>query len=190
MSAAEIYVRTDIETDGPVAARHSMLSLGSAAYTADKQLVATFSANLEQVPGFSTDPQTMAWWATQPAAWTACRSNCETPSLVMARYVAWLGNLPGRPVFVAYPAAFDFPFVSWYLAQYVGKNPFGHAVIDIKSYAMAVLRKPYRQCGKQSMPAGWFDPVPHTHIALDDAIEQGLLFCNMLQENLRGKANT
>ena len=55
---------------------------------------------------------------------------------------------------------------------------------------MAVLRKPYRQCGKQSMPAGWFDPVPHTHIALDDAIEQGLLFCNMLQENLRGKANT
>jgi len=30
------------------------------------------------------------------------------------------------------------------------------------------------------MPAGWFDPVPHTHVALDDAIEQGRLFCNML----------
>jgi hypothetical protein len=25
--------------------------------------------------------------------------------------------------------------------------------------------------------------VPHTHVALDDAIEQGLLFCNMLAES-------
>jgi hypothetical protein len=25
---------------------------------------------------------------------------------------------------------------------------------------------------------------PHTHIALDEAIEQGALFCNMLADNL------
>ena len=48
---------------------------------------------------------------------------------------------------------------------------------------MALLRKPYRACGKQSMPPEWFDPVPHTHVALDDAIEQGQLFCNMLKAN-------
>ncbi|MNT89441.1 hypothetical protein D3C72_2301670 [compost metagenome] len=24
------------------------------------------------------------------------------------------------------------------------------------------------------------DPLPHTHVALDDALEQGALFCNML----------
>lgn len=34
------------------------------------------------------------------------------------------------------------------------------------------------------MPKHWFDPAPHTHQALDDAIEQGALFCTMLQENL------
>jgi hypothetical protein len=33
------------------------------------------------------------------------------------------------------------------------------------------------------MPRRWFDDVPHTHVALDDAIEQGTLFCNMLAEN-------
>jgi len=33
------------------------------------------------------------------------------------------------------------------------------------------------------MPSEWFDPVPHTHVALDDAIEQGQLFCNMLSAN-------
>ena len=47
----EIYVSTDIEADGPIPGPHSMLSIASAAYTAEKQLVATFSANLETLPG-------------------------------------------------------------------------------------------------------------------------------------------
>lgn len=179
----EIYVSTDVETDGPVAGKHSMLSLGSAAYTAGKQLISTFSANLETVPGLCVDQATAAWWATQPAAWAACRANPEAPAAAMQRYLAWLKALPGQPVFVAYPAAFDFPFVYWYLTQYAGENPFGYSVIDIKTYAMAMLGRPYRACGRQAMPAAWFDPLEHTHVALDDALEQGSLFCNMLAAN-------
>jgi hypothetical protein len=30
------------------------------------------------------------------------------------------------------------------------------------------------------MPKDWFDPLPHTHVAMDDAKEQGALFCNIL----------
>jgi len=180
----EIYVSTDVETDGPVAGRHSMLSIGSAAYTADKQLLGTFSANLEILPGALPDPKTSAWWKTQPEAWTACRQNPETPQAAMQRYLAWIKSLAGKPVFVAYPSVFDFSFVYWYLMEFTGENPFGYSAIDIKTYAMALLRNTYRASGKQSMPAAWFDPVPHTHVALDDAIEQGLLFCNMLKFNL------
>ncbi len=180
----EIYVSTDIETDGPIPGRHSILSIGSAAYAADKTLLATFSGNLETGSGLVADERTAQWWATQPEAWAACRRNTESPDAVMRRYVAWLKALPGRPVFVAYPAAFDFPFVLWYLERYAEENPFGYAVIDIKTYAMAVLRQPYRACGKQAMPADWFDQAPHTHVALDDALEQGALFCNMLAANL------
>ena len=69
----DIYVSTDIETDGPVAGKHSMLSIGSAAYLADKELLGTFSANLETLPASVPDPKTAAWWATQPEAWSACR---------------------------------------------------------------------------------------------------------------------
>jgi hypothetical protein len=29
----------------------------------------------------------------------------------------WLKGLPGRPVFAAYPVAFDFMFVYWYLIR-------------------------------------------------------------------------
>jgi hypothetical protein len=35
------------------------------------------------------------------------------------------------------------------------------------------------------MPARWFDDLPHTHRALDDAVEQGALFCNILAERSR-----
>jgi hypothetical protein len=35
---------------------------------------------------------------------------------------------------------------------------------------------------KRNMPRNWFDKVPHTHVALDDAKGQGVLFCNMLSE--------
>jgi hypothetical protein len=47
----EIYISTDVETDGPIPGPHSMLSFASAAYTEDKQLVSTFSANLEALEG-------------------------------------------------------------------------------------------------------------------------------------------
>ena len=102
----------------------------------------------------------------------------------MPRYLAWLKALPGKPVFVAYPAVFDFSFVYWYLTQYAGEDPFGYSAIDIKPYAMAMRCKPYRACGKQSTPPEWFDSVVHTLVALDDAIEQDSLFCNRLCANL------
>ncbi len=184
----EIYVSTDVETDGPVAGVHSMLSLGSAAFTADKRLLGTFSANLATLPDCRPDPVTTAWWATQPEAWAACRQHPEAPVEAMTRYLAWLKGLPGRPVFVAYPSAFDFPFVYYYLMRFTGENPFGFSAIDIKTYAMAMLRRPYRGSGKHAMPDRWFDPAPHTHVALDDALEQGWLFCNMLADNLTRRA--
>lgn len=179
----ELYVSTDVETDGPIPGPHSMLSLGSAVYLADKTLLATFSANLETLEGATAHPHTAAWWATQPDAWAACRHNLEPPAAAMQRYVAWLKALPGKPVFVAYPVGFDFMFVNWYLLRFVGENPFTHAALDMKSFAMAVLQRDFFKTTKQSMPREWFDPLPHTHIALDDAIEQGALFCNMLQAN-------
>ena len=179
----ELYISTDVETDGPIPGPHSMLSIGSAAYTADKVLVPAFSANLETLPGAKAHPKTEEWWATQPEAWEACRKDLESPEQAMKRYVSWLKALPGRPVFVAYPVGFDFTFVYWYLIKFAGENPFGHSALDMKSFAMALLKLDYRQSSKRSMPKRWFDDLPHTHVALDDAIEQGALFCNMLKES-------
>jgi hypothetical protein len=180
---SEIYISTDVETDGPIPGPYSMLSFGSAAYTADKRLVSTFAANLETLPEASAHPKTAEWWATQPEAWAACRKNPEAPTSAMARYVSWIKGLNGKPVFVAYPAGFDFLFVYWYLIRFTGESPFSHSALDTKSFAMAVLKRDYRESTKRNMPKHWFDDLPHSHVALDDAIEQGALFCNMLKQS-------
>jgi hypothetical protein len=181
---AEIYVSTDVETDGPIPGPHSMLSFASAAYRPDKTLLGTFAVNLEALPGASGHPETMAWWQTQPDAWAAARRDPQDPATAMGNYITWLKQLPAAPVFVAYPAGFDFLFVYWYLIRFTGESPFSFSALDMKTFAMVLLKMEYRQSVKRNMPNRWFDPLPHTHRALDDAIEQGALFCNMLAESL------
>ena len=180
---AEIYISTDVEADGPIPGKYSMLSFASAAYRADKTLVDTFSANLDTLPDAKQHPETMKWWRSQPEAWAACRQELRPPDDAMPANADWLEGVPGTPVFVAYPLGFDFMFVYWYLIAFAGRSPFSHSGIDIKSFAMAMLKAGYRKSTKGQMPQRWFDPLPHTHVALDDAISQGALFCNMLAEN-------
>ena len=179
----EIYVSTDVEADGPIPGPHSMLSLASVAHRADKTTVAEFSANLLPLPGAAAHPRTMTWWAGFPDALARARENPEPPAEVMARYAAWLRALPGRITFVGQPAAFDFMWVYWYLMRYCDDSPFGHSALDAKTYAMALLKRPYRDCVKSALPPHWRDPLPHTHVALDDAREQAALFCNLLRAN-------
>jgi 3' exoribonuclease, RNase T-like len=186
----EIYVSTDVEADGPIPGPHSMLSFGSAAFTADGRLLSTFSANLELLEGAVGHPDTMAWWQKNNAAWEKTRTELQPPAKAMQNYLSWLKNLPGKPVFVGYPAAYDFMFVYWYLIRFAGESPFSHSALDIKTFAMAMLGLPYRESTKRNMPKRWFPRDKHTHVGLDDAIEQGRLFCNMLAEHGSGEAKT
>ena len=123
MSKHEIYVSTDVEADGPIPGPHSMLSFASAAYLADKTLVDTFTTNLSLLQGATGHPETMKWWSQNEAAWNASREKCQPPETAMPNYVRWLKDLPGRPVFVGYPASYDFMFVYWYLMRFAGNVP-------------------------------------------------------------------
>jgi hypothetical protein len=58
----------------------------------------------------------------------------------------------------------------------------------MKSFALALLQMNYRDSTKRNMPKHRFDKLPHTHVALVDAVEQGALFCNMLKENRKAGA--
>ena len=164
-----------------------MLSLGSAAFDEDCEPVSTFSVNLETLAGAEGHPHNMAWWSENQAAWEVARKSPQDPSVAMSAYVHWLDGLPGKPVFVGYPATWDFMFVYWYLERFAGRSPLGRFGLDIRSYAMAMLGEPYQAISKSTMPDRWIPEAPHTHVAVDDAIEQGQLFCNMLMENRRAR---
>jgi hypothetical protein len=180
----EVYVSTDIEADGPIPGPHSMLSLASAAYRPDKTLLASFTINLETLPDASPDARTMAWWQDFPEAWAKCRENVRPPEAAMRDYLAWLRTLPGRLVFVGFPASWDFMWVYWYLLRFTGERPFRENALDVRSYAMGMRKATFQETTRTYLPKRWFDEgLPHTHVALDDAIEQGAMFCNMLAEN-------
>jgi hypothetical protein len=180
----EIFISVDVETDGPIPGPNSMLSFGAAAINRDRKIISTYSANLDLLEGASPNSDTQKWWENQPEAWAACRKDPRDPAKVMPEFVAWVKSLQGTPVFVAYPAGFDFLFCYWYMIKFAGESPFSFSALDIKSYACAVLKSEFRKSTKRNFPKRWFNNLPpHTHIALDDAIEQGLMFMNILNEN-------
>lgn len=186
MPKPETYFVTDIETDGPIPGPHSMLSFASAAYSDSGELLGTFSVNLEMLDGASGHPHTMRFWASEPDAWAACRSDLVAPDVAMKNFVKWIRTTCGKltnPVFVGYPAGFDFTFVFWYLVKFTGDSPFSWSALDMKTMAMLLTDLPYKQAIKPRLPKEWLpENLPHTHIALDDALEQGHIFCAMLKQ--------
>lgn len=184
---SEIYTSVDIETDGPIPGANSMLSLGAVALDADGNELSTFTINFVELAGASPDPDTMKWWASQPAAIVeAARSNPQPPLPAMRQFRAWVESVAGqrnaKPVFVGYPAGFDFLFVYWYLVKFTGGSPFSFSALDIKTFAMATMGCGYREVSKKTLKPFLPKDIRHTHVALDDAREQGQLFINLLRQ--------
>ncbi len=179
-----IYVATDIESNGPSPGHHSMLSFGSVAFTPNNTMVESFTRNLDVLPGASEYPPTIAWWRTQPDAWRTCRENAVPPKNAMIDYAAWLKKLPGDPVFVANPVAFDYAFISWYFWEFVGEDPFQRRSLDLSSFAAAMMRCQVTDAKLANMPADWIDQgFQLNHQALDDAIGYAKLASKMLAAN-------
>ena len=83
---------------------------------------------------------------------------------------------------VAFPASYDAMWVQWYLHRFVGDDPFRRRAIDIKTMAMVAMGAGYRATAKSSLPKHWRPPAKHTHVAVEDAIEQGELLMNIVRE--------
>ncbi len=180
----EIYISTDVESDGPLPGPNSMLSFASVALTDAGDVMSCFERNLLLLEGAVPDTETMDWWQKEPEAWAAHRENLVPIQQAMNEYVAWVTELPGTPVFVAYPAGYDFMFMYWYMMKFAGSSPFSFSALDIKTFAMCLLKRDFRKTNKDAFPNRWFDSrFKHTHKAIDDAMEQGLMFINMLKES-------
>ncbi len=182
--APPLYCIVDVETDGPDPARHSLLSLAVVACDEDGREVAAFAATLRPRPGATRDPETMAWWATEPDAWRAATLDPRPAADVMPDLLAFLRGLPGPRVFVAHPLAFDGAWIDAYLQRYAGLRlfmpnagdpPFHGAGIDLATHVRALFDLPWT-VAPPPYPNVLRDGLPHDHDALHDARGHAALF--------------
>lgn len=185
-----VYLSVDVEADGPIPGPYSMLSFGVAlcgrsegdAFTATDPSKQTFYRELRPISA-DFDREALA-----VSGLDRLRLQAEgaDPAQAMADFRAWVSEAGAgaKPVVVGYPACYDWMFLYWYLIRFGGHSPFGHSgCMDMKTMYAVKARRPIAFVGKRSMPKHLLPQRPHTHNALDDAIEQGELFANLMAWN-------
>jgi DNA polymerase III alpha subunit (gram-positive type) len=181
----ETYIIIDIEADGPSVLLNSMISIGAVAINdINSEFNPHYYANINPLYGHTQDPKTMEWWVQkEPTAYKQTLTDRQDATIIIPEFVHWVTTYSKyKPVAVAYPAGFDFSFLFAYLETYSKINPFGFTCIDMKTLAMSILGVSFSDTRKNRMPKNWFDPkFPHSHNALDDAIETAFIFKQMLE---------
>ncbi len=186
----EVYISIDVESDGPCPGINSMLSLGAAIIDPiSEKPVHTWEGIFQPLPDCKPNPSTMENFWNDPknrAAWEAATLNPRDPTELIAEFMEWTRTIPGTKLFVCYPLSYDYKWLDYYIHRFNGSNPFGFACgVDLKSivYGMGIGDGSFKGNSKKTMPRHWFQNLPkHTHCALDDAIEQGILFVRVQKD--------
>jgi DNA polymerase III epsilon subunit-like protein len=177
--STDVYFSADIETDGPIPGEFSMLSFAlvyagrydgvrferPATYSTSfettlRPISARFEPEALEVNGL--DRQELMREGRDPAA-------------AMADAAEWIREhaAGGTPVLVAYPLSFDWTWLYWYFVRFTNKSPFNHSrCFDLKTAIAVRGRRTVSTSGHDRLPAALTSEMPHTHRALDDAIEQ------------------
>lgn len=184
----ELYVSVDVEADGPIPGPYSMLSFGMAAcgisdengFAATDPAERTFYAELQPISD-AFDPEALAVSGLDRDRLVA---EGRDPAEAMAAAAAWVRETAtgATPIVVAYPLGFDWMWLYWYFMRFAENgSPFGHSRhLDIKTLYAAKAGALIARSTKGQMPAELLPRRPHTHNALDDAIEQAELFQNLM----------
>ncbi|GAA5072251.1 hypothetical protein GCM10023259_071880 [Thermocatellispora tengchongensis] len=105
------------------------------------------------------------------------------PAETMKAAASWIKKVCRNttPVLAAYPLSFDWMWIYWYFLRFTDASPFGHSrCIDIKTLYAAKAGVAIAWATKRQMPRHLVSQRPHTHNALDDAIEQAELLQNLM----------
>jgi ribonuclease T len=177
-SASEIFISVDVETAGPHPGSHALLSIGACLVHDPGQ---TFYVEL-QPDRQATVSEALA---VNQLSFTELAEHGVPPAEAMAQFAAWtLAQTPPgeRPVFVAFNAPFDWMFVAEYFHRYLGRNPFGHAALDLKAFYMGLTGARWSETALHHVAARYGCRQELTHHALTDALDQASLFREMLGE--------
>lgn len=129
MKADQLWIMVDIETSGPVIGRHSMTELGAAVGSVGGGVVDRFEAVIAPI-GEAVE--------TSRQSFARAKREGVAPAEAMRRFAEWCRPyLAKKALFVARPAAFDWPWIVWYAWTYLGRNPFGFKAVCASSWFQA-----------------------------------------------------
>ena len=169
---SEAFVSVDIEASGASPSTGGLLSIGACLVDDPDQGI---YLELKPVGEFEWDDHA-------ETVHGLTREQLEKeglePAEAMARFDSWLATAcAGRePVFVGFNAPFDWMWVADYFWRYLGRNPFGIAALDLKSYYMGrdgISR--WDETRRANVDARLGIEPDHNHHALDDARGQARL---------------
>jgi ribonuclease T len=175
----ERYISVDIESDGPIPGLYSMLSLGAVAIDDESQ---TFYVEFKPVTDDFDDEALRVSGLDRKELKLSGRS----PEKGIMAFGNWVRKTSRKrsPVFVGFNAPFDWSFVNYYFIRYTGANPFGFSALDIKAYYMgAYSKRSWAETTKRNLDPAIRSTMPHTHNALDDALEQADIFRKIREQN-------
>jgi hypothetical protein len=186
---SDVYFSADVETDGPIPGPFSMLSF--AIVVAGRFDGSHFSRPPEYSHSIHVELKPISD-EFQPDALAVNRIDRERlkvtgldPCEAMTDAAKWVRDVAGsgNPVLVAYPMSFDWLWLYWYFVRYsTTGSPFGHSrCFDIKTAFAAKGRMRMSEAGRSRLPPALQSSHPHTHSALDDAIEQAEIFANVFE---------
>jgi len=183
----DVYFSADVETDGPIPGPFSMLSFALVRagefdgdrFVRPRDYRTSFQAALRPI----SDEFEAEALAVNGIDRNKLLVDGEAPESAMTRAAMWIREQSGgaSPVLVAYPLSFDWSWLYWYFVRFAqGGSPFKHSrCFDIKTAYAVKARCPVADAGRASLPRDLQSSRPHTHDALDDAIEQAEIFANL-----------
>lgn len=182
----QMYIIVDIELNGLMPGKNSMLSIGAVASTADQEIGSLYKKVLP-LEDLSADPETMEWWKTQPEAWQEVNTEAESAAVVIEAFREWVKSFGKSPIFVASPLTLDYPFIKWYLDRFGGEQLFEdfdpmQRTLDLASFTAGKLNIPLARSRRMQLPQEITQGMPgHSHKAIDDARGYGVILRNTLK---------
>jgi hypothetical protein len=186
--SGDVYFSVDIETDGPIPGPFSLLSFGIV--VAGRFDGNTFERSdltqklYRELRPISNDYEQEAL-NVNGLDRERLMVNGAIPDDAMTELAQWVKRVANgaRPVLVAYPLSFDWSWLYWYFIQFSREgSPFSHSsCFDIKTAYAVKANLPVSTANRAGMPIELRPKSPHTHNALDDAIEQAELFANVFE---------
>lgn len=172
----EVFIVVDVEASGPSPSNYALLSIGACTAEEPRQ---TFYVELQpDKAAFTREAMAVNGLSLDRLA-----AEGLPPAEAMERFANWVAQVvpqDARPVFAAFNAPFDWMFVNDYFHRYLGRNPFGHSALDIKSYYMGLQGVTWQETSHRYVSRRYCGNPVLTHHALDDAIEEAEILQAML----------